>query len=453
MTQKQALAWKHLNSLSDAAVLYGGAKGGAKTFLLCVWLQGWANHLIKLWNLKPSQNPLPIGFVGRKRGVDFRDTTLESFKRIFPPETYRLHDSEHEIIFNETVKVFCGGLDNQDRINKFNSAEFAFFAIDQAEETERTDGIDILQAALRLKVNNIQPPYKQLYTANPADCWLKEDFIDNPKPGNFFVPALYTDNPHLPTNYKDTLEAAFRYNDPLLRAYKDGDWLALQAENVLISGLMLERLKEANIHPKDVRRVVSCDPSLGGDECVIYALENGKVIEEKILHERDPMKIAGHMQVVAHRWLCDDYAIDTTGGLGEAIASRIREQQRNARVQSMSFAESASDDVHYANLRAELWWYTMTQIQDRLIPYPVDEELRRQLTAVRFKPVSSNGRIQLEPKDKTKKTLGRSPDRADAFVIGIYALQRVQPMKRTDAWVDASPTREVSATVRSAMAA
>jgi hypothetical protein len=63
----------------------------------------------------------------------------------------------------------------------------------------------------------------------------------------------------------------------------------------------------------------------------------------------------------------------------------------------------------------------MEQIQNRKIPYPKDEELRRQLSSVRYKVVNSNGKIQLEPKDETKKRLKRSPDRADAFVYGVWA--------------------------------
>ena len=50
----------------------------------------------------------------------------------------------------------------------------------------------------------------ELYTANPADCWLKTDFVDEDtrQPNHVFVPALYTDNEHLPNNYKQTLEGA-----------------------------------------------------------------------------------------------------------------------------------------------------------------------------------------------------------------------------------------------------
>lgn len=454
LTPKQSFAFDLLTNDQDASVLYGGAKGGGKDFLFCVWVKVWVERLIKLFGLTPSKNPLALGFVGRKRGVDFKDTTLEEFKRIIPADHYRLHDNEHEIIFHETAKVFCGGLDDPERVEKFNSANYAFFAINQAEEMERKE-VGALRAALRVKFNGIRPPYKELYTANPADCWLKHDFIDAKPPikNHFFVPALYTDNPHLPENYRDILETSFKYNPAILKAYRDGDWTALQSTNTLITDVLLNNLKGVRLYFKDIRRIVACDPSLGGDACVIQVIENGKILEQLELHERDPMKIAGQNLVMGNKWGCPNFAIDYSGGLGEAIAARIREVNRAARVRSVNSAENASDPDKADNVRAEMWWNAWNLIREKQIPYPEDEELRRQLTAVRFKVGNSSGCVKLEPKDDTKKRLQRSPDNADAFVIGLYELYKTEPIVKKDAWDMNEASREVRSAVTSAMAA
>ena len=44
--------------------------------------------------------------------------------------------------------------------------------------------------------------------------------------------------------------------------------------------------------------------------------------------------------------------------------------------------------------------------------------------------MNSNGQIRLEGKDETKKRLGRSPDRADSFVYGIWATRFMHPGNR-----------------------
>lgn len=168
-------------------------------------------------------HPIPVGFMGRKRSTDFKNTTLETWKREIPAELYRINKAEQSIIIDEKVKFNYGGLDDQESINKFNSAELAFLAIDQAEETNRDD-ISVLEGSLRLKFNGITPPYKVFYTANPRNCWLKQDFVKGGRPNAIFIKALPSDNPHLPENYEDRLKSAFGYNGSLLQAYLYGEW-------------------------------------------------------------------------------------------------------------------------------------------------------------------------------------------------------------------------------------
>ena len=453
LTPRQSQAYELLTNEEDLALMYGGGKGGGKTLFFCVWVDNWCFKLMHRFGLKPDRHkpPLPVGFIGRKQGVDFNRTTLETFKRTIPAGRYRIREQAQEIIFFDCLKVFYGGLDDTERINKFNSAEFAFFALDQAEETERTD-VDVLQATLRLKYNGIQPPYKELYTSNPADCWLKEDFIDNKLPNKYFIPALHSDNPHLPEGYAARLESTFKYNQALLAAYLHGDWYSLQAFNTLISSKMLAELKGVVHYPKDLKRVIVCDPSLGGDECVIKAMESGTVREMKILHERDTMKIAGEMVVMGERHKSPNYALDVIG-IGQGIYDRLRELKPAARVLGINSASDADNKERFDNLRAEMAWEAMQKIQDKAVPWPEDEETRNQLIAYRFKVLNSDGKIRLEPKDETKKRIGRSPDRGDTWFMGLWALDRTEPIKKTDAWQDLEESRDVSSSVTSSMTA
>ena len=91
-----------------------------------------------------------------------------------------------------------GGLENSELINKFNSAEYAFFFLDQAEEID-AEQIGELRATFRLIINGVKVPGKGLFTANPAPSFLKDEFILNPTPDRLFIQALPTDN-HLMNN-------------------------------------------------------------------------------------------------------------------------------------------------------------------------------------------------------------------------------------------------------------
>lgn len=417
LTPRQDEAYAYLTDSKDRVVLYGGAKGGGKSFLLCLWVYFWSLELIKLFGLdkNPPQYPLPVGFIGRKRGVDFTKTTLETFKKIIPIEDYTLNEQDKEIVFRKKVKVYYGGLDDEQNINKFNSAEFAFIAIDQAEETDRAD-VGVLQASLRLRHNQITPAYKQLYTANPSECWLKQDFILGNK--GIYIRALYSDNPHLPVGYAATLESSFSFDEALLRAYRDGDWDAIQSELTLIPSARIEALKENMFVEYVTRDLVTCDPSQGGDECVIYRMRNTEILSERIIHEKDTMKIVGMCDFMMREIATFNFISDSIG-VGAGVSDRMKEL--GWKVYPLNSATKSSLPDKFFNLRSEMWFYVAELVRQKKMIYPKDEELRRQLTNVRYKVINSNGQIQLEPKELTKKRLGRSPDRADAFVMGVWA--------------------------------
>lgn len=417
LTPKQTEAFNLLTNDQDISVLYGGAKGGGKSFLLCLWIVFWAKHLIKLFSINaPLKYPLPIGFVGRKRAVDFNDTTFDTFKKIIPGDSYTLRDQDKEIVIENRVKILYGGLDDSSTIKKFNSAELAFTAIDQAEETGRTD-VGELQASLRLKYNGIKPPYKRLWTANPAECWLKQDYILSSTPAGIYIPAKYTDNPHLPPNYDKTLEQAFGHDENLLKAYRDGDWDAVQSDMVLIPSSRIEALKGKTIIEYANREFVSLDPSQGGDEAVVYIMQNTKIVDKRIYHEKDTMLLVGYVDMLARQHYRKFIVIDGIG-IGAPIGDRLREI--GYKVFSINSASESTDPKCY-NLRTQMWFYAAELIRQGKCEYPEDEELRNQLSSVRYKIMNSSGEIQLEPKELTKRRIGRSPDRADAFIYALWS--------------------------------
>lgn len=221
---KQWQAWELLTNNDKLDLLYGGAKGGGKTKLFCIWCFYWANWLIEFFEIKNRlEYPLPVGWIGRLRGVDFNTTTLETWKRTIPTKAYTIRNKPSEIIIQDRVKILYGGLDNQESIEKFNSAEFAFIGLDQGEEVDQDD-VSTLLASLRLKFNGKEPPYKVLFTANPRAGYLKKVFISDPQPACYFIQALPKDNPFLAKDYEKDLVKRYGHNPALLKAYKDGDW-------------------------------------------------------------------------------------------------------------------------------------------------------------------------------------------------------------------------------------
>ncbi len=202
-------------------------------------------------------------------------------------------------------------------------------------------------------------------------------------------------------------------------------------ERTLITSLMLEELRTyGHGAPTPGKRLVSCDPSAGGDECPIFVFEDTTVIHQKILHERDPMKIAGEIQAIGNQYDAQAYVIDTVG-LGWGLAGYLRSLDLN--VIDFSSPSQAEDPDRFANKKAEAWFQVSRMIQDHDATYPHDPELRRQLSGVKYHLVGRD-RMIMDKKEYTRKELGCSPDRADTYVQGLWALQYVpdERMGKTD---------------------
>jgi hypothetical protein len=452
MSIKQGLAWDTINRPDVKEMLYGGAKGGAKSVFLCLWMFLSAWEIARRYVPEPLTNPIPVGWLGRKVAKHFEDTTLETWKRFIPEGYYRTVDRPPDIIIGDRVKIVTGGLDSSQTMQKFNSAEFALIGVDQAEETSMDD-VGVLRATRRLVINGHHIPAKIVYTANPANCWLKDYFINSTGPGRVFLPALYKDNPWLPPDYMRTLEESFAHRPDLLRAYRDGDWTDLSAVDQVILESWITAARTRIGHQCMIRRLVTVDPAyFGDDRCVILALENTRIIGVDVLPQSSSKDIAFH---------CYAMALEVGSGTpvpivveqvgADDVSGRLRELGANVIVYNP--AEASSNQDKYFNKRAEVWstvakWMQqgywdasrglMFQLPESDDRYESDatesalwqawQSVRKELTWPKYK--FRGQRVLIQAKEDIKaEHEGKSPDFADAYVNGVYHLPYVETVQ------------------------
>jgi phage terminase large subunit len=108
-------------------------------------------------------------------------------------------------------------------------------------------------------------------------------------------------------------------------------------------------------------------------------------------------------------------------GVGGGVTDRLRELARESgnsfRVIAYNAASAPAEanKDEYPNARSELWF----EFAEDWLPgldLDTDEDLLSDLCAPQY-GMDSKGRRVVEPKDETKKRLGRSPDRADAVMM------------------------------------
>ncbi len=437
-TEKQFECFNALEFSGLREVLAGGGKGGGKTNLLCKWSYYKIKSLIKFFDLRVSSTPPILGFIGRKRASDFFITTLETWKKEIPFSEYKINELKKIITINNAASILYGGFDDRETVNKFNSMELAFVGIDQVEELDRSE-IGSVRGALRLKIKGKQPEYKMLLPCNPPIvddpnfAWIKDEFIDNPQNDKKFFKFLWKDNPHIATNYQKTLDDAYGFNPDLLAAYRDGEWDRIGAANLVLVRRLVEPLVNWSIsfETKNPKRVTVADISEegGNDETVIYDFVDAMTVRQEIYIHKDLMDTVGRL--VAHQKLnrSNFISVDKVGS-GAGVYSRLKEIYDNdSYVKVHGFDGRITDfptqeaKETYANYRAFAYFDAAQKwFKESRCSLPDDRKLIAQLCSMPFK-FNSSGKFQILSKEEIKQKYGWSPDRADAYIIGLDALR------------------------------
>lgn len=197
---KQKDAWHYLNDKTTTEIFYGGAAGGGKSFLGCVW------HITNR-----ARYPGTRGLIGRDSITTLEQSTLKTFFDVCGIMGYTMgvdyfyNANKHIITWVNGSETFLKDLFLYPRDPNFTSlgsTEFTDAFIDEGTEIT-LKAFDIVNSRLRYKLKEYGIIPKILVTCNPSPGWIKDTFLTDPatntpvilKPYQKFVKALVTDNP------------------------------------------------------------------------------------------------------------------------------------------------------------------------------------------------------------------------------------------------------------------
>ena len=390
--------------------LFGGSVGSGKSRWIRWMMVYW---LIKLY----AKYKIP----GIRAGLfceDYpalEDRHLSKVKFEFPDWLGTYNQQRHEFTLAPEYGSGIIAFRNLDDPQKYLSVEFAIMGVDEINRNPKTV-FDMLRSRLRwpgIKETKFLAGCNPLGEAWVKNMWVKRMFPPEEKEQYefVFVPALPTDNPHLPEEYYKSLESL---PENQRKAYLEGNWDAFD-EGMDEKGylrLVSDRELQAATVPQGEHsgyKVLGVDPAAGGDKSAIV-LKSANY--QQILFNQklqDTMDLVG---VVADKYRevkADFIAIDKTG-IGQGVYDRLK--QMDFPVRGIAFGEKAEDEM-FANLKAELNWRERQWLLGggRL----VQDVGWNEFEYVKYK--NKDGKILIQPKEDLFKEGILSPNCVDAAVL------------------------------------
>lgn len=153
----------------------------------------------------------------------------------------------------------------------------------------------------------------------------------------------------------------------------------------------------------------------GSDSTVIFRRQGLVAFPPIVIHGLDNMAVADRVAIQIAQHKPAQVFIDA--GEGTGVIDRLR--QMRFTVTEVYFGGKGPRKDIFENRRMEMWW-EMKQWLDQGGAIPPDERLQSDLAAPTY-GFTSRGTKILEPKDKIKERIGRSPDMADALALTFAA--------------------------------
>jgi len=424
-TIKQDQAYKKLFDRTTKYLLFGGAAGGGKSWLIVEWI-------IVMCYLYPGTR----WFIGRKELKRLRGSTLLTFFKCIkfhkiPAAEFNYNGQDNFIKFKNGSRIDL--LDVQympsdPLYERFGSEEYAGGALEEAGEIH-FKAFDVLKTRIgRMMNKEYKIPGKILITANPKKNWLYEIFYKPNKakkldPRYAFIQALPQENPYLPEDYiRENLDSItdkvtkqrLKYG---IWEYEDNEDSLMPYDNIL--DLFTNKFVESG------PGYITVDAArFGSDKAVImrwlgyrveeittFAISKTTDIEQKV------EEWMNKYQIPRSRVIVDE------DGLGGGIVDHLN---------CVGFRNGSKPaNKRYKNLKTECY-YKLAEVVNEAKMYinanGYKISITEELEIIKRANMDSDNKLEIISKEKMKDLLGRSPDFADTLMMRMIV--DVKPKRR-----------------------
>lgn len=435
---KQCAAWAYLTNPHTTEVVYGGAAGGAKTFLGCVW------QIHNRLNYAGTR-----GLIGRARLKKLRQTTLKTFFEVCQmlglkaKQDYQYQVTEGLIKFKNGSEILLHDLyayPSDPDFTSLGSLEITDAFVDEAGELSHK-AIQVLGSRIRYRLDVAGLPPKMLITCNPARGWLYQDYYkpfvrQTLRPDAAFVQALLADNqnPDFVRNYEGQLLKL----DPITRQrLLAGDWEYANDDLALMHyGDLIEAIRNANSSNQRPVFAITADVARFGQDSTVIGLWQGLHLAQVLTFQKQDTKASADAvrQLMMRYKIAPGQVVIDADGVGGGLADQLP-GTRGFVAQHQPLNQNGIPQA-YANLKAQCYYLLAQHIADRSITFDpslqdqhfegkaITERLFEELLAVRRVQADDEGKLGINKKAQMKALIGRSPDLADMVMMRMLLVLR-----------------------------
>lgn len=422
---KQEHAVFYLNDNITEEILYGGAAGGGKSALGCLWL-------IEMCQKYAGSRWL----MGRSKLKNLKETTLNTFFEqtsiLAIGSQFKYNAQDHIIYWNNGSQIILKDLflyPSDPNFDSLGSLEITGAFIDECNQLVYK-AWQIVKSRIRYKLHEFGLIPKLLGTCNPAKNWTYKEFYKPKKELTLdiyrkFIQSLPTDNPHLHPSY---LQSLLRLDKNSKQRLYYGNWEYDDDPATLIDRDSIADYFEPNHIERKGLMFMTIDVARKGKDKTVFRIWQGLLCIKRYSIDKSGIdqvvKQAKEYQSI-HKIPLSNVIADEDG-VGGGVVDFLK-------CKGFVNNSKALNDENYDNLKSQCSFVMAALIVSRECgeiseDSSVVDSTTEEMEQVKQKDVDKDGRIGILPKDKVKELIGRSPDDWDSIMMrGYFELKK--PLK------------------------
>tara|TARA_R110000851_G_C13054504_1_gene563401 strand:- start:10 stop:1302 length:1293 start_codon:yes stop_codon:yes gene_type:complete len=414
---KQENAIYYLKDKTTKEIIYGGAAGGGKSALGCLWL-------IENCQKYPNSRWL----MGRSKLSTLKKTTLNTFFELSSllgiHGQYKFNGQSNTIVWNNGSEIILQDLflyPSDPNFDGLGSLEVCGAFVDECNQVvHKAWQIVLSRCRYKLKEFDIEP--KMLGTCNPSKNWVYKQFYRPSKDSTTpihrkFIQSLPTDNEHLPQSYLDSLLTLDKNSKERLYF---GNWEYDDDPSTLIDADSITDYWGADHIKAEGTKYMTIDVARKGKDSTIFRVWHGWKCIYRYEITKSPLTTVVEKAKEFQRTygISLSHIIADEDGVGGGVVDFLH-------CQGFVNGSKQIGEGNYANLKSQCSFRMADKIVKREVGEVVTdstvvERTSEEMEQVKQKDIDKDGKVTIVGKDKVKQMIGRSPDEWDSIMMRYY---------------------------------